>query len=98
MLVSGVSYAQPKVVIAPLDKSIPPGVTILSQSDASFEPLFDGLVVSELLRPLFRPILPYSIIVQNNSTVPICAVDISVEVVDAQGHWSSWVPYMEINS
>lgn len=97
LLISGMLYARPNVVVAPLDPSIPAGVALVSQTNPSFEPLFNGLVVSELLRPLFQPILPYSIIVKNNSASPICAVDISVETVDEQGRHSSGVRFMEIN-
>jgi hypothetical protein len=88
MLVSAMLYAQPAVVVAPLDKSIPPGVTIVPPSDPSFGPLVDGLVPVSA-RPVVRPILPYSIVVRNNSTLPILVVTIYADVVDAQGRLSS---------
>jgi hypothetical protein len=88
VLVSAILYAQPAVGIAPFDKSIPPGVTVVPPSDPSFASLVDGLVPVSA-RPVVRPILPYSIVVRNNSTLPILIVTIYVDVVDAQGHLSS---------
>jgi hypothetical protein len=88
VMASAILYAQPTVVVAPLDKSIPPGVTVVPPSDPSFGPLVDGLVPASA-RPVVRPILPYSIVVRNNSTLPILVVVIYADVVDAQGHLSS---------
>jgi hypothetical protein len=87
VMASAILYAQPAVVVAPLDKSIPPGVTVVPPSDPSFASLVDGLVPASA-RPVVRPILPYSIVVRNNSTLPILTVVIYVDVVGAQGHLS----------
>jgi hypothetical protein len=88
VMASAILYAQPAVVVAPLDKSIPPGVTVVPPSDPSFASLVDGLVPASA-RPVVRPILPYSIVIRNNSTLPILIVVIHADVVDAQGHLTS---------
>jgi hypothetical protein len=88
LLVSATLHAQLTIAVAPLDKSIPPGVTVVTSSDPSFASLVDGLVPASF-RPILRPILPYSIVVQNNSTLPILAVAFYADMVDAQGHVSS---------
>ncbi|MGB6946737.1 MAG: hypothetical protein WBE37_30360 [Bryobacteraceae bacterium] len=79
----GVLQAQPVVTVAPTDETMPAGVTIVSPSDAAFEPLIGSVLHSQV--SFFRPILPYSIIVRNQTPEPIRAVVILVAVVNADG-------------
>jgi hypothetical protein len=87
---SGVLRAQPAVTLAPLDKSIPSGVTIVPFSDPSFDSLVSDSIPTAI-RSEFAGILPYSILVRNNSTQPILAVTVYFDVVNANGHPMSTV-------
>jgi hypothetical protein len=79
----GVLQAQPVITVAPTDQTIPAAVTIVSSSDAAFEPLIDSVLHSQV--SFFRPILPYSIIVRNQTPEPIRAVVVVVAVGNADG-------------
>jgi hypothetical protein len=82
-LAFGFLQAQAVVTVAPTDQSIPAGVTIVSPSDAAFEPLIGSILHSQV--SFFRPILPYSIVVRNQTPEPIRAIVVLVAVVSADG-------------
>jgi hypothetical protein len=80
--------AQPKVTVAPLDASLAPALTAALPSDPSFQPSIENLLTPAVLA-IFKPVLPYSIVVRNQSSIPVVAVVAYVDVVDAEGHSSS---------
>jgi hypothetical protein len=80
--------AQPKVILAPLDASFAPALTAVDPSDPSFHASIENLIPPAVL-PVFTPILPYSIVVRNHSSIPVVAFVAYVDIVDAQGQSSS---------
>jgi len=80
--------AQPKVAVAPLDASLAPALTATLPSDPSFRPSIENLLTPAVFA-IFKPVLPWSMIVGNQSSVPVVAVVAYVDIVDADGHSSS---------
>jgi hypothetical protein len=80
--------AQPKVTLAPLDGSFAPALTAAVPSDLSFQASIENLIPPAVL-PVFKPILPYSIVVTNHSSIPVVAFIAYVDIVDAEGHSSN---------
>ena len=80
--------AQPRVTVAPLDASLAPALTAALPPDPSFRPSIESLLTPAVFA-IFKPVLPYSMVVRNQSSIPLLAVVAYVEVVDAEGHSSS---------
>lgn len=80
--------AQPKVTLAPLDGSFAPALTAAVPSDPSFQASIENLIPMAVV-PAFKPILPYSIVVGNHSSIAVVAFVAYVDIVDAEGHSSS---------
>ena len=85
VLACGALRAQPAVIVAPFDNSIPRGVTIVPSSDISFDSLASDSTIPTASRSVFLGILPYSIVVRNNTTQSILAATVYVDVVSAMG-------------
>lgn len=88
VLACGALRAQPPVIVAPFDNSIPRGVTIVPSSDISFDSLASDSIPTAS-RSEFLGILPYSMVVRNNTTQSILAVTVYVDVVSAMGRRTS---------
>lgn len=80
--------AQPKVAVAPLDASLVPAVTAVPPSDPSFRASVENLLTPAVFA-IFKPVLPWSMVVKNQSSIPLVAVVAYVDIVDAEGHGTS---------
>jgi hypothetical protein len=80
--------AQPKITLTPLDGSFAPDLTAVVPSDPSFQASIENMIPAAVL-PVFKPILPYSIVVRNHSSLPVVAFVAYVDIVDAEGRSNS---------
>lgn len=80
--------AQPKVTVAPLDASLVPALTATLPPDPAFRASIESLLTPAVFA-IFKPVLPYSMVVRNQSSIPVLAVVVYVDIVDAEGHRSS---------
>ena len=80
--------AQPKLTVAPLDPSLAPALRAALPPDPSFRPSIENLL-SPAVFAIFKPVLPYSMVVGNQSSLSVIALVAYVEIVDAEGHSSS---------
>ncbi len=76
--------AQPLVTIRPAPDQLPPGITIVSPADPSFQSLVEKILPPAAV-PLYQHILPYSMLIRNETSTPIIAVALTIQITDANG-------------
>jgi hypothetical protein len=76
-------YAEPAIVVAPLDKSFGSELKIIRPADPDFASISDLKWGSNVA--FFRPIVPYSILVENMTSKAIVEISVAVDIVTADG-------------
>lgn len=76
--------AQPLVTIRPAPDQLPQGITIRTPSDPSFQSLVEK-ILPPVAVPLYQHILPYSILIRNETSTPIIALALTIQITDANG-------------
>ncbi len=76
--------AQPRLSLAPLDASLA-GITIVGPNDPTYPNAVASLIPTSDL-PAYTPILPYSIVLQNNTGRPLLGFCVVFEIVNNAGH------------
>lgn len=84
-------YAEPVIVVAPLDKAFGSELKIIPPTDPDFASISSLMLGSHVA--FFKPILPYSILVENMTSKPIVEISVAVDVVTADG---SRIPMTQI--
>jgi len=79
--------AQPKVAIAPLEPSLASVVAIVDPSDPALQAAVADALSSGAI-PAFERVLPYSILIRNNASIPLVYAVVYVETVDEHGRAS----------
>ena len=79
--------AQPKVTIAPLDPSLASVITVVDPSDPAFQSAVANALPSDAI-PTFERVLPYSVVIRNNTSMPVVSVIFYVDIVDEHGRTS----------
>jgi hypothetical protein len=80
----GIAHAQTRMTVLPLDPSIS-GVSVFGPNDPSFQAFFNSKVQPDEL-PAFQPIVPYSVVVRNDSAKPVLGFYLQFAVLDSNGH------------
>jgi hypothetical protein len=78
-----VLQAQPLVVVTPVSDSLP-GLTLLGPSDPAFLPAVQALIGAPNF-PAYQPVLPYSVLVRNDTSQPIIDPCVIFDVTQVNG-------------
>jgi hypothetical protein len=79
--------AQPKVTITPLNPSLASVVAVVDPSEPAFQDAVADALPSDAI-PTFERVLPYSIVIRNNASIPVVSVIFYVDIVDGHGRAS----------
>ena len=84
--------AQPLITLRPAPDQVPPGIAIITPSDPSFQSLA-GKLLPPAAVPLYQHILPYAILIRNETATPVIATVLSIQITDSTGRTSKPMPY-----
>jgi len=82
-LAAKILQAQPSVVVTPVSDSLS-GIVLVSPSDPAFLPAVQALIGAANF-PFYEPVLPYSVLVQNDTSRPIIDVCVIFDVTQVNG-------------
>lgn len=79
-------WAQPNVSLKPIDESLSQ-ITVIGPNDPTFQTVAFGLIPTGDI-PAYAPIVPYCVIVKNDTPRNLLAIGVDFQIVDAQGRSS----------
>jgi hypothetical protein len=77
-------WSQPKVALAPIDPSLS-GITVIAANDSRFESAVATLIKPRDM-PAFKPLLPYSVVVRNDTSRNLLGLCVVFRMIDQNGH------------
>jgi hypothetical protein len=87
--IAGLGRAEPSITLSQPEPALS-GVSVIGSMDAQFRPAIAELIPSADL-VTYEPILPYSVVIKNNTQRPIMGVCVRFDIVDSTGHHTAMV-------